>query len=116
MGIKHYAAAARRIHAGCARMFSLAKISRGRTVREFVMCVLVVPTVFNILWMTIFGNSAIWLDSHHGGVLSVLAGQTEQMLFQFLQLLPWPLLTSILALVIIAIFFITSADSGIFVI
>ena len=94
----------------------IAKISRGRTVREFVMCVLVVPTVFNILWMTIFGNSAIWLDSHHGGVLSVLAGQTEQMLFQFLQLLPWPLLTSILALVIIAIFFITSADSGIFVI
>lgn len=94
----------------------IAKISRGRTVREFVLCVLVVPTVFNMLWMTIFGNSAIWLDRYHGGVLSALAGQTEQMLFQFLQLLPLPLLTSVLALMIIAIFFITSADSGIFVI
>lgn len=94
----------------------IAKISRGRTVREFVLCVLVVPTVFNILWMTIFGNSAIWLDSRHGGALSALAGQTERMLFQFLQMLPLSTLTSVLALMIIAIFFVTSADSGIFVI
>ena len=94
----------------------IANISRGRTVREFVLCVLVVPTVFNILWMTIFGNTAIWLDVHNNGVLSALTSNTEKMLFQFLQLLPWPVFTSVLALIVIAVFFVTSADSGIFVI
>ena len=40
----------------------IAKISKGRTIREFVVCVLLVPTLFNIFWMTVFGNGAIWVD------------------------------------------------------
>ncbi|MBL3950304.1 transporter, partial [Bacteroides thetaiotaomicron] len=42
----------------------IARISRGRTIRQFVIGVLLVPTAFNLVWMTVFGNSAIWLDTH----------------------------------------------------
>ena len=61
----------------------IAKISKGRTIREFILGVLLVPTVFNLLWMTVFGNTAIWVDLTHKGILSGLTGQTESMLFAF---------------------------------
>lgn len=93
----------------------IAKISKGRTIREFVIGVLLVPTLFNILWMTIFGNGAIALDQETGGLLSASVAKTEGLLFLFLSHYPFPLLTSTMALLIIAIFFVTSADSGIFV-
>lgn len=51
----------------------IAKISKGRTIREFILGVLFVPTLFNLLWMTIFGNSAILLDQENAGALSALA-------------------------------------------
>lgn len=94
----------------------IAKISKGRTIREFVGCVLIIPTIFNIFWMTVFGDSAIWLDEVTDGLLTSAAGETEKLLFLFLDHFPFPLLTSLSALVIITIFFVTSANSGIFVI
>lgn len=94
----------------------IAKISKGRTIREFVLCVLLVPTVFNLLWMTVFGNGAIWMDAHTGGLLTSAAQETERLLFLFLDQLPIPVVTSLLSILVIAVFFITSADSGIFVI
>jgi choline/glycine/proline betaine transport protein len=94
----------------------IAKISRGRTVREFILGVLLVPTVFNLLWMTVFGNTAIWADQVNGGTLSAMASQTEALLFTFLNYLPFSKITSIMSIVIITLFFVTSADSGIFVI
>ncbi|MCF7521831.1 BCCT family transporter [Neisseria sp. ZJ106] len=94
----------------------IARISRGRTVREFIFGVLAVPSLFCVLWFTVFGNSAIWLDTHiANGALAQLTSAPEQLLFVFLSYLPLPTLTSIVALIVISLFFITSADSGIYV-
>lgn len=94
----------------------IAKISRGRTIREFVGAVLIIPTAFNFLWMTIFGNSAIWLDRNDAsGLLSSMAYKSDELLFRFLEYFPVPELSSALAIFIIFVFFVTSADSGIFV-
>ena len=92
----------------------IARISRGRTVREFILGVLLVPATFTFLWMTVFGNTAIFLD------MGVAAGQLSRdvaadasvALFQFFEFLPWPGLTSTLAVLLVAVFFVTSADSG----
>ncbi|UZV73447.1 BCCT family transporter [Pasteurella multocida] len=94
----------------------IAKISKGRTIREFILGVLFIPSLFNALWMTTFGNSAIWLDGETAGNLTALAGNTEALLFGFFDLLPFGNIASFIAIVIIALFFITSADSGIYVI
>ncbi len=93
----------------------IAKISRGRTIREFVLGVLFVPSLFNILWMTSFGGSAIWIDQQTGGALKALSDNTEALLFGFFAQLPLGTIASIVAVVVISIFFVTSADSGIFV-
>lgn len=94
----------------------IARISRGRTIREFVFGVLLIPSLFCVLWFTVFGNSAIWLDTHTAnGALAAMTGAPEKLLFAFLSYLPLPTLSSIVALIIIALFFITSADSGIYV-
>jgi len=93
----------------------IARISRGRTIREFIGAVLIIPTFFNFLWMTVFGNSATWLDRTRDGVLSSIVENTDKLLFEFLGQFPLSLVTSFLAIFIIFIFFITSADSGIFV-
>ena len=95
----------------------IARISRGRTLREFVLGVLCVPTAFNLLWMTVFGNSAIWLTMQGGQLtLAETAGNVDALLFNFFDLLPGSDITAALAVLLISIFFITSADSGAFVI
>lgn len=94
----------------------IAKISKGRTVREFIGAVLIIPTLFNFLWMTFFGNSATWLDQHTAnGTLSAVVDNADLLLFQFFEYFPLTNMVSILAILIIFIFFVTSADSGIFV-
>lgn len=94
----------------------IAKISKGRTIREFVAAVLIIPTVFNFIWMSVFGNSAIWLDfSVAKGALGALVNNPDALMFRFLEYLPLSTLTSYMVIVIIVIFFVTSADSGIFV-
>ncbi|MGQ0286739.1 BCCT family transporter [Pasteurellaceae bacterium 22721_9_1] len=94
----------------------IARISRGRTIREFIFGVLAIPSLFCILWFTVFGNSAIWLDDNiANGALSQLTSSPEMLLFRFLDYFPLSTLTSVVALVIISLFFITSADSGIYV-
>lgn len=94
----------------------IARISKGRTIREFIMAVLVLPTVFNFIWMSVFGNSAIWFDlTTAQGALSKLASNPDMLMFRFLDYLPLTTLVSFVVIVIIIIFFVTSADSGIFV-
>jgi len=94
----------------------IAKISKGRTVREFILVVLFVPTLFVFLWMTVFGSGAIWLDANVvGGALSAAVSNTDALLFNYLQLFPLAKLLCILAILMIAVFFVTSADSGIMV-
>lgn len=94
----------------------IAKISKGRTIREFILGVLFIPSLFNALWMTVFGNSAINIDQQTSGALTQLSANTEALLFGFFDQLPLSSLSSMVALTIIALFFITSADSGIYVI
>jgi len=94
----------------------IAKISKGRTIREFVAAVLVIPTLFNFIWMSVFGNSAIWFDINIAkGALSALADNPDALMFKFLDFMPFSDLVSYLVILIIVIFFVTSADSGIFV-
>ncbi|MGY4674206.1 BCCT family transporter [Ursidibacter arcticus] len=94
----------------------IARISKGRTIREFIFGVLIIPTLFSVLWFTVFGNSAIWIENHIGnGRLQAIISSPEKLLFQFLEFLPLPTITGFIALIIIALFFITSADSGIYV-
>lgn len=91
--------------------FFIAKISRGRTIREFIFGVLIVPTTFNILWFSVFGNFALEFSDK----LGAFTNSTERLLFEFLELLPLSNISAILALIVLLLFFITSADSGIFV-
>ncbi|WP_432207676.1 BCCT family transporter [Cupriavidus gilardii] len=95
----------------------IARISRGRTIRQFVVGVLLVPTAFNLLWMTVFGNSAIWLDTHAAmGALAESATNVDALLFRFFDYLPLTTVLSWLTIVLITVFFVTSADSGAYVI
>ena len=95
----------------------IARISRGRTVREFIVGVLLIPTAFNLLWMTAFGNGAIWIDTHVAqGALAQTAGNVDALLFRFFEYLPLAKAVSWLAIVLIALFFVTSADSGAYVV
>lgn len=94
----------------------IARISKGRTIREFIIAVLFVPSTFIFLWMTVFGNSAIWIDANvANGALTGLADNPDVLLFKFLEYLPMKTLVSGLSIFIIFIFFVTSADSAIFV-
>lgn len=94
----------------------IAKISRGRTIREFVLAVLFVPSLFNFLWMTVFGESAVWIDQHvANGALSKIVDNADILLFEFFNYFPMSTVLSGLALLMIAVFFVTSADSGIMV-
>ena len=91
----------------------IARISRGRTVREFVLAVLFIPAGFTFFWMTVFGNTAIFVDTSvaAGALGAAIAEDVSVGLFQFFQYLPLPSLTSTLAVLLVAIFF-TSSDSG----
>ncbi|WP_303229366.1 BCCT family transporter [Comamonas kerstersii] len=95
----------------------IARISRGRTVREFIVGVLFIPTAFNLLWMTVFGNGAIWIDTHVAqGALSATASNVDALLFRFFEYLPLAKAVSWIAVLLIALFFVTSADSGAYVV
>lgn len=94
----------------------IARISRGRTIREFVVGVILAPTLLSFVWFTIFGGTAIYLDLFEGGsVAQTAASNLPQALFDTLNSLPFGFALSVLALVLVSIFFITSADSATFV-
>ena len=92
----------------------IARISRGRTIREFVIGVLLVPTAFTFLWMTVFGNTAISLDLGiaDGAIADAVHADLSIALFQFLEYLPGVTVTSTLVILLVGVFFVTSADSG----
>ncbi|MEQ8515881.1 MAG: BCCT family transporter, partial [Chromatocurvus sp.] len=92
----------------------IARISRGRTIREFVLGAMLVPCGFTLLWMGVFGNSAIELILHGGATKLGAAVQENQSvaLFSFLEYLPMTPLLSGISLLMVVVFFVTSADSG----
>jgi choline/glycine/proline betaine transport protein len=91
----------------------IARISRGRTIREFVGGVLLVPVLFTFLWMTVFGNTAIRLDlAGAAPIVQTVADNLPVALFEVLEQLPLSMIASSLATVLVITFFVTSADSG----
>ena len=88
----------------------IARVSRGRTVREFVTCVLLIPSVVSVFWMTAFGGTAITLIE--GGASSIGDAALELKLFEMLSQLPIASITSFVGIVLVIVFFVTSSDSG----
>lgn len=96
----------------------IARVSRGRTIREFIIGVLFIPSGFTFLWMSVFGNSAI---SQIAGDVShklaeAVSSNVATALFVFFESFPATSFLSAIALILVAVFFITSADSGALVI
>jgi BCCT family betaine/carnitine transporter len=89
----------------------IARVSYGRTVREFITWVLIIPTVIGLVWMSTFGGTALdqlFTDGYRGVAESV----PELALFKMLEQLPFTGIVSTISVLLIAIFFVTSADSG----
>jgi BCCT family betaine/carnitine transporter len=89
----------------------IARVSRGRTVREFVFCVIVVPTLVSVLWMGAFGGTAIEQVVANPEA-AVQSANLELKLFEMLNVLPLAGLTSLLGIILVIVFFVTSSDSG----
>lgn len=89
----------------------IARVSRGRTVREFLISVLLVPSLVSVLWMTSFGGGAIH-QLVAGGFTGVQEAALELQLFTMLGQLPLSAITSFVGIVLVIMFFITSSDSG----
>lgn len=95
----------------------VARISRGRTVREFLLGVLVGPTVLTVLWLVTFGETATYLERfREGGIARAVADDSAVAIFRMLEQLPAASFTTALAVVVVILFFVTSSDSGSFVV
>ena len=91
----------------------IARVSHGRTVRQFILGVLLVPTFITFIWITIFGNTALFIEMFGGGGISrVVQDNIPVSLFVLLGNFPLSTLTSTLAIIVIVTFFVTSSDSG----
>jgi BCCT family betaine/carnitine transporter len=90
----------------------IARISKGRTIREFLSVVMFIPLMFNLIWFTSFGETAI--DQHQRGLgnLNEPVGEISLILFYMLDNLLFPIFTSLFALFMLVLFFVTSSDSG----
>ena len=89
----------------------IARVSRGRTVREFIICVLLIPSMVCVLWMSVFGGTAIQ-QVIQDGVTTVTEAPLELKLFKMLAELPLASITSFLGIILVVVFFVTSSDSG----
>ena len=89
----------------------IARVSRGRTVREFLIAVLLVPSLVSVLWMTAFGGTAIG-QFVADGFTGVQDAALELKLFVMLGELPLTAITSFVGIVLVIVFFVTSSDSG----
>ena len=91
----------------------IARISKGRTVREFILGVMIVPTVLSFLWMSVFGGAAISLQaSGEADIFGAVSENVSTALFAMLEYFPLTDLLSIVGIVLITVFFVTSSDSG----
>ncbi|MGH3148070.1 MAG: BCCT family transporter, partial [Rubrobacter sp.] len=91
----------------------IARISKGRTIRQFILGVMIAPSIFSMVWFSVFGAAGIQLDNRTNGAISSAATTDEATgLFEFLGYFPLALLTSILMIVLVWIFFVAGADAG----
>ena len=92
----------------------IAKISRGRTIRQFVFGVLLVPSIFTFLWFSIFGDTALNMIMNEGytALIGEVQNNTAIALFKLFEQLPFSAIVSFITVVLIMTFFVTSSDSG----
>ncbi|WP_081859197.1 BCCT family transporter [Desulfohalovibrio reitneri] len=91
----------------------IARVSKGRTVREFILGVMIIPSLLSFLWMSTFGGSALWLEST--GVADIAAAveaDVSTALFAMLENFPLARVSSFIGVVLVTVFFVTSSDSG----
>ncbi|MGM0844797.1 MAG: glycine betaine uptake BCCT transporter [Bacillota bacterium] len=91
----------------------IARVSRGRTIREFLFGVLLLPSVVSLFWFSVFGTAAI--DIQQSGAVDLATYATEEVLFAVFNQVPLSAVLSIIAVILVSTFFITSADSATFV-
>ena len=99
----------------------IARISRGRTIRQFVLGVLIIPTSLSLVWFGIFGGAALRIELFNNGVNVPGLGEAVQensatAIYALLANFPFSALVNTLAIILVAVFFITSSDSGSFVV
>lgn len=92
----------------------IARVSRGRTVREFIICVLLLPSLVCALWMSVFGGMALeqLSDGYEGAKEVVVAYRPELSFFRMIDQFPLYNIVAPVCLVLIVVFFVTSSDSG----
>lgn len=90
----------------------IARVSRGRTVREFILGVLIVPSLLTFFWLSAFGGSALFLEINGMADMADAASEPATALFKLLDQFPLSSITSIVGIVLVTIFFVTSSDSG----
>jgi choline/glycine/proline betaine transport protein len=91
----------------------IARISKGRTVREFVFGVILIPTLLSFIWMSVFGGSALFVQSH--GIADIVGAVKDDVataMFVLLETFPLAEVLSLAAIVLVVVFFVTSSDSG----
>lgn len=91
----------------------IARISKGRTVREFLMGVIIVPSLLSFIWMSVFGGAAINLQTNGtANIVEAVQSNVATALFSMLEHFPFTMVTNIVAVVLVTVFFVTSSDSG----
>ncbi len=91
----------------------IARISKGRTIKEFVLGVLLVPTLMTFFWISVFGGAALDLELNNPGSISnAVLKDSSTSLFIFLQNFPLSSISSLLGIFMVSVFFVTSSDSG----
>ncbi len=93
----------------------IARISRGRTIKEFLLGVILVPTVFSAFWFAVMGGTAIHLELMVQPGFGAVAADLHSTMFAMLQALPLTSLTTLTVLILLFVFLVTSADSGTYV-
>ncbi|SAI34617.1 high-affinity choline transport protein [Bordetella ansorpii] len=96
----------------------IARISRGRTIRQFLLGVLFAPAGFSFIWFTIFGDLAMWLDINRaGGAISETVSKDMSIaLFTVFEYLPWSQVLAWMTGILVAVYFVTASDAGALVI
>lgn len=91
----------------------IARISKGRTVREFLMGVIIVPSLLSFIWMSVFGGAAINLQSSGAAnIVDAVKANVATALFTMLENFPFTMVLNIIAVILVTVFFVTSSDSG----
>ena len=91
----------------------IARISKGRSIREFILGGLIAPTLTTFIWLSVFGGTALYLETIQNEPISIaISTNVSTGLFKTLSYLPWKQITTTLSILVIVTFFVTSSDSG----